>query len=104
MTESKGYLYAFLCSILTAFWIVLIKWVQESIPPQSVLFLTQAAAALALTTLLPLSGGLRTLKRHPPTAWAWLLGVAGLTYFAYWSLFEAIDRLDPTVASFVGRA
>jgi len=103
MTESRGYLYAFLCSILSALMIVLIKWVQVELPTLSVLFLALSAAALVLTVLIAFHGGLGTLKRQSRRGWAWLAGVSALTFFAYWTLFKAVDLLDPTVASFLGR-
>lgn len=103
-TEHRsGYIYAFLCAICSAAMITLIKWVGEGVPTLTLLFLTQGVAGLVLSVILFTGGRERRLLRVKGKAWAQLAGVSCLYFFAYWTMFAAIQLLDPTVASFLGR-
>ena len=102
--SSTGYLYGFLCAFFSAVMIVLIKRVQESLPTLSILVIVLAVAALVLSGVMFTGGRHRLLLRVSAHGWFWVGGIAVLTFFCYWTLFAAIDLLDPTVASFLGRA
>ena len=99
-----GYIYAFLCSLFSALMIVLIKKAEETLPVLSVLLVMQALAGAMLTAALCAGGGLRMLRGTRRAGWAWIGVIVILTFFAYWTFFAALDLLDPTVASFLGRA
>lgn len=102
--QSTGYLYGILCAFFSAVMIVLIKTVQESLPTLSVLVVVQVVAAAVLSAILFTGGRRGLLSRVSVRGWLWIGGIAALTFFCYWTLFAAIDLLDPTVASFLGRA
>jgi drug/metabolite transporter (DMT)-like permease len=100
----SGYLLAFLCAFVASLMIVLVKWVQAHLPVFSILFLSQVVAGTVLSLFVLAKGTHRKLASLTSRGWIWLAVVVGITFFAYWTLFVALDLLDPTVASFVGRA
>jgi len=102
--QSTGYLYGFLCAFFSAVMIVLIKRVQESLPTLSILVVVLAVAALVLSVVMFTGGRHRVLAKVSVRGWVWVGGIAASTFFCYWTFFAAIDLLDPTVASFLGRA
>ncbi|MHC4944240.1 MAG: DMT family transporter, partial [Planctomycetota bacterium] len=100
----SGYLLAFLCAFVASLMIVLIKWVQAYLPAFSILFLSQVVAGGVLSLLVLSRGTFRKLGALSARGWTWLAVIVAITFFAYWTLFVALELLDPTVASFVGRA
>ena len=99
----KGLALALACTFCSAFMVVLAKWVQVAVSPISVLFMSQviAFATLSLFVLAPSRRG--RLKRVSLKGWIRLAGLSTLYFFAYWTFFEAIRLLDPTVTSFLMR-
>jgi len=102
--ERAGYSCALLCSICSACMITLVKWVQHSLPPLSVLLLSQIISGAVLTGVFLFSSGRGRLSRVRLKDWIRLSGLSLLYFFAYWTLFAALERLDPTVSSFLGRS
>ncbi|MBU0755555.1 MAG: DMT family transporter [Planctomycetes bacterium] len=101
---SKGYFLAFVCSLLSAVMIVLIKWIGFQLPTLSVLLISQVMAGVFLSAIMLSRGFFGKIGKLSARAWIWLVGIVVLTFFGYWTFFVAIGLLDPTVASFVGRA
>ncbi|MFH2001513.1 MAG: DMT family transporter [Planctomycetota bacterium] len=102
-TLSAGYVYAFLCSFCSALMIILIKWVEHSLPALSVLLLSQGIAGVTLSAIVFTGDGRDRLKKICSRDWFRMAGLSLLYLVAYWTLFAALRLLDPTVATFLGR-
>jgi len=99
-----GYLCAFSCTFFSALMIVLIKWLIGSLPALSLIFMMQGVAGLVLSVIVFRQGAVSArLRAVSLKGWLSLAGIASLTFFGYWTFFLAIERLDPTVASFISR-
>jgi len=104
LSTRAGYVYAFLCTFFAGILITLIKMVQETLPVLSLLCLSLSLAALVLCVVIVAGGRAGQVRAMRLGGWVWILGISALTFFSYWTLFTAIHLLDPTVASFLGRA
>jgi drug/metabolite transporter (DMT)-like permease len=103
LSTRAGYVHAFLCTFFAGVLITLIKIAENELPTFSVLLLTLGIAALVLSAVILVSGRGAQVRALSARGWIWLAGISALTFFSYWTLFAAIDLLDPTVASFLGR-
>ena len=91
--QRKGYSFAFLSCLFAGLYVVLAKWTQAELPTISLLALIQFFAALMLSSLLFLKDGRGKLRRVEKNGWVSLAALSLLYFFAYWTLFAAIDRL-----------
>jgi len=98
-----GYIYAFICSFCSALMIFLIKVVSGELPPLSILFLSQGIAGAVLGFALFSKAVRVELSRLKRRSWISLACLSLLYLFGYWTMFEAIRLMDPTVTSFLGR-
>lgn len=103
-TRRAGYTFALTSSLGSGLATVVGKWNMEYISPllmNSIMF--TVATVLVTGVLLPLrgTGGLFSLSRK---GWKWLGLFTVSSWFAVWTFWAGVQRMDPSLASFLNRS